>query len=86
MPGFDDDDLDRDPVAAGRALGHHGSEQLRRAREELARFLNGIRRRVERGRVMEASLGYFITPFVNVALGMLFLRERLRRPTRENRP
>ena len=30
-------------------------------------------------RVVEASLGYFINPLVNVALGMLILRERLRR-------
>ncbi|MCB9709377.1 MAG: EamA family transporter RarD [Myxococcales bacterium] len=29
-------------------------------------------------RVLETSLGYFITPLVNVALGTLFLRERLR--------
>jgi chloramphenicol-sensitive protein RarD len=34
---------------------------------------------VEAGRVMEASLGYFINPLVNVLLGMLFLKERLRR-------
>jgi chloramphenicol-sensitive protein RarD len=30
------------------------------------------------GHVMEASLGYFINPLFNVALGMLFLGERLR--------
>lgn len=30
------------------------------------------------GRVLETSLGYFITPQVNVVLGFLFLRERLR--------
>ncbi len=29
--------------------------------------------------VLEASLGYFINPLVNVMLGMVFLRERLRR-------
>ncbi len=29
-------------------------------------------------RVLEASLGYFITPLVNVFLGIVFLRERLR--------
>lgn len=34
---------------------------------------------VEHGRVMEASLGYFINPLVNVLLGFVFLRERLRR-------
>jgi len=28
--------------------------------------------------ILQASLGYFITPLVNVLLGMLFLRERLR--------
>lgn len=33
---------------------------------------------VNNGRVMEASLGYFINPLVNVALGMLFLHEKLR--------
>lgn len=31
------------------------------------------------GHVLEASLGYFINPLLNVALGMLFLREKLRR-------
>ncbi len=29
-------------------------------------------------RVLEASLGYFLTPLVNVAFGMIFLGERLR--------
>ncbi|WP_380875394.1 chloramphenicol resistance permease RarD [Sphingomonas sp. DBB INV C78] len=29
--------------------------------------------------VLEASLGYFINPLVNVALGMIFLKEKLRR-------
>ncbi|MDJ0784855.1 MAG: EamA family transporter RarD [Desulfosarcinaceae bacterium] len=29
--------------------------------------------------ILEASLGYYINPLVNVFLGMLFLRERLRR-------
>ena len=28
--------------------------------------------------VLQASLGYFITPLVSIALGMIFLRERLR--------
>ncbi|WP_417344728.1 EamA family transporter RarD [Ferrimonas sp.] len=32
---------------------------------------------VNSGRMLEASLGYFINPLVNVALGMLFLGERL---------
>jgi chloramphenicol-sensitive protein RarD len=30
--------------------------------------------------LVEASLGYFINPLVNVAFGAIFLRERLRRP------
>ena len=30
--------------------------------------------------LLEASLGYFINPLVNVVLGMVFLRERLRPP------
>lgn len=34
---------------------------------------------VGHGRVVEASLGYFINPLVNIALGVLFLRERLNR-------
>lgn len=34
---------------------------------------------VDRERVLEASLGYFINPLLNVVLGMLFLGERLRR-------
>jgi chloramphenicol-sensitive protein RarD len=32
---------------------------------------------VNDGRLLEASLGYFINPLLNVALGMIFLRERL---------
>jgi chloramphenicol-sensitive protein RarD len=34
---------------------------------------------VNAGRVLETSLGYFITPQINVLLGFLFLGERLRR-------
>ncbi len=34
---------------------------------------------VNHDRVVEASLGYFINPLVNVLMGFLFLRERLRR-------
>jgi chloramphenicol-sensitive protein RarD len=34
---------------------------------------------IQSGKVMEASLGYYINPLVNVLLGTLFLRERLRR-------
>lgn len=33
---------------------------------------------VDAGRVVDASLGYFINPLVTVALGALFLKERLR--------
>ncbi len=33
---------------------------------------------VTTGRTVETSLGYFINPLLNVALGMLFFRERLR--------
>jgi chloramphenicol-sensitive protein RarD len=33
---------------------------------------------VSQGRVVEASLGYFITPLLNVVLGVVVLRERLR--------
>lgn len=32
---------------------------------------------VDREQILQASLGYFITPLVNVALGVLLLRERL---------
>ena len=35
---------------------------------------------VNQGKVVEASLGYFINPLVNVLLGRLFLAERLNRP------
>lgn len=35
---------------------------------------------VETGQVVEASLGYFINPLVTVALGVVVLHERLRRP------
>ncbi|MEM0985141.1 MAG: EamA family transporter RarD [Pseudomonadota bacterium] len=34
---------------------------------------------VGQGRVMEASLGYYLNPLVNVALGSIFLSESLRR-------
>ncbi len=34
---------------------------------------------VEKGRILEASLGYYINPLVNVLLGTLFLGENLRR-------
>ncbi len=33
---------------------------------------------VANGRLVEASLGYFITPLINVVLGFVFLHERLR--------
>ena len=33
---------------------------------------------VSRGQVLEVSLGYFMGPLMNVALGVIFLRERLR--------
>lgn len=32
------------------------------------------------GHIVEASLGYFITPLINVLLGLVFLHERLRPP------
>ena len=32
---------------------------------------------VEKGHVVDASLGYYINPFMNVILGVLFLKERL---------
>lgn len=35
---------------------------------------------VQNGHVLEASLGYFINPLLNVMLGVLVLHERLRRP------
>ena len=34
---------------------------------------------VNAGRILEASLGYFVNPLVNVVLGVLFLHERLTR-------
>jgi chloramphenicol-sensitive protein RarD len=37
---------------------------------------------VNEGRIVEASLGYFINPLVNVLLGALFLGETLSRPSR----
>jgi chloramphenicol-sensitive protein RarD len=33
---------------------------------------------VNHGQILETSLGYFVTPLVNAALGVIFLRERLR--------
>lgn len=35
---------------------------------------------VQTGHILQASLGYFINPLVNVAAGVLFLKERLSRP------
>ncbi|MGA8708699.1 MAG: EamA family transporter RarD [Steroidobacteraceae bacterium] len=35
---------------------------------------------VNNGHVIDSSLGYFLTPLLNVALGYLFLHERLRMP------
>ena len=35
---------------------------------------------VNAGHVLETSLGYFMTPLVNVVFGAIFLRERLSRP------
>lgn len=35
---------------------------------------------VNAGHIIETSLGYFLTPLCNVALGFVFLHERLRRP------
>lgn len=37
---------------------------------------------VNAGRVLEASLGYFVNPLVSVLLGVVFLREPLTRPQR----
>jgi chloramphenicol-sensitive protein RarD len=37
---------------------------------------------VANDRVLEASLGYFINPLVNVVLGLVFLGERLSRPAK----
>jgi chloramphenicol-sensitive protein RarD len=34
---------------------------------------------VNKGHILQASLGYYINPLVNVFLGMVFLKERLRR-------
>ena len=34
---------------------------------------------VTNGHIVDASLGYFINPLINVLLGMIFLKERLRR-------
>ena len=34
---------------------------------------------VNHDRILETSLGYYINPLVNILLGMIFLRERLRR-------
>ena len=34
---------------------------------------------VQQNRILEASLGYYINPLINVVLGVLFLRERLNR-------
>jgi chloramphenicol-sensitive protein RarD len=33
---------------------------------------------VDRGQIMQAAIGYFILPLVTCALGMIFLKERLR--------
>ncbi len=35
---------------------------------------------VQQGRIFEASLGYYINPLIYVVVGVVFLKERLRRP------
>lgn len=35
---------------------------------------------INNDRMLQASMGYYITPLVNVVLGMIFLKERLRPP------
>jgi len=35
---------------------------------------------INSGHLLQASLGYYINPLVNVVLGVVFLKERLRRP------
>jgi chloramphenicol-sensitive protein RarD len=35
---------------------------------------------INNNHVLQTSLGYFINPLVNVLLGMVFLKERLRPP------
>ena len=35
---------------------------------------------INHDKILQTSLGYYINPLVNVALGMVFLKERLRRP------
>lgn len=35
---------------------------------------------INSGHILQTSLGYYITPLVNVLLGVVFLKERLRRP------
>lgn len=35
---------------------------------------------VNNGHIIDSSLGYFLTPLCNIALGFIFLRERLRAP------
>lgn len=35
---------------------------------------------VQTGHILQASLGYYVNPLVNVAMGVVFLKERLSRP------
>lgn len=35
---------------------------------------------VQTGHILQASLGYYVNPLVNVAMGVVFLKERLNRP------
>ena len=63
----------REVGTKGTALTHNGSKALR----ELARRPQVLA--VLSGHVTEAALGYFLNPLVTVALGVVVLRERLRR-------
>ena len=59
-----------------------GHEEFEEAAKEGVRFITrkGPRRLLGNGHVIDASLGYFITPLVNVLLGHTVLHERPRAP------
>lgn len=64
----------REALVSARALGWHALGGTLLTLNWLV-FIWGV----NQGQVLEASLGYFLVPLVNVALGRFVLHERLRR-------
>jgi chloramphenicol-sensitive protein RarD len=62
-----------------QALGPHTRRQVAASAVLIAANWGTYIWAVQAGRVLQASLGYFVNPLVSVLLGVAFLHERLRR-------